>query len=284
MSNLLEAIVNISKAHTLTLPAIVGATRNRANAVGEQMEIFVKDAFAGTIGVAEGPPKMRAYANCFSWLGSPNNPPDAMIRQGDAIEIKKLETAVHQIQLNSSYPKDKLRADSSMITSACREAERWVEKDLIVAVGHVEHGLIRALDLVYGDLYAADHSVYDQIKLRIERGINEIPGISLDATNELARINRVDPLGRTSLRVRGMWLLDVPRISFAQCYPTPPAGTEFQLYCLVRTTKLQSMPLGNQKSLATISGLSIDNIQVQDPNNGAKLIHCTRIIYRRSRQ
>ena len=36
-----------------------------------------------------------------------------------------------QIALNSSYPKDKLYADSPMITQECRECENWREKDII---------------------------------------------------------------------------------------------------------------------------------------------------------
>lgn len=48
---------------------------------------------------------------------------DAMLRGGDAIEVKKIESNTGDIQLNSSHPKDKFLFTGSMITEACRNAE-----------------------------------------------------------------------------------------------------------------------------------------------------------------
>ena len=61
-----------------------------------------------------------------------------MLRNGDAIEVKKIESLSSALALNSSYPKHKLYCNSSMISTACREAEQWSEKDMIYAVGVVE--------------------------------------------------------------------------------------------------------------------------------------------------
>lgn len=63
----------------------------------------------------------------FSYLGNNSNPPDAMLRNGDAIEVKKIESLSSALTLNSS-----------MISTACREAEQWSEKDMIYVVGVVE--------------------------------------------------------------------------------------------------------------------------------------------------
>ena len=67
--------------------------RNRANGMGEALENYIKDAFAGTFGISDELQKMKTYNQKFSWLGSQNNPPDIMIKGGDAIEVKKTQSA-----------------------------------------------------------------------------------------------------------------------------------------------------------------------------------------------
>lgn len=47
-----------------------------------------------------------------------------------------------------------------------------------------------------------------KIKNKLVDIIKDIP--DSEKTNELGRINRVDPLGVTKLRIRGMWLLENP--------------------------------------------------------------------------
>lgn len=45
------------------------------------------------------------------------------------------EANTNVLVLNSSYPKDKLYADSTMIISNCRNCERWKVKDILKASG-----------------------------------------------------------------------------------------------------------------------------------------------------
>ena len=44
----------------------------------------------------------------------------------------------------------------------------------------------------------------------IKNRIQTIDGFELADTNELARINNIDHLGITDLRVRGMWIIKSP--------------------------------------------------------------------------
>ena len=61
-----------------------------------------------------------------------------ILRNNDAIEIKKLESHNTAIALNSSYPKSKLFSNSSMITTACRNCEEnWTVKDMLYVIGNV---------------------------------------------------------------------------------------------------------------------------------------------------
>ena len=109
--------------------------------------------------------KNKIFSQNFSYIGNQNNPPDLIIRNGDAIEIKKIENLNSAIALNSSYPKAKLHADSPMITKSCRECEDWREKDILYVIGVVaKENILKSLWFVYGDCYAAEKEIYEKIK------------------------------------------------------------------------------------------------------------------------
>ena len=95
---------------------------NRANQVGEALEEYVKDAFADSFELNEVE-RMERFNNLFSYLGNQNNPPDIMIKNGDAIEIKKLNKPGGILQLNSSYPKSKLHVDNPMLKKVAKHVK-----------------------------------------------------------------------------------------------------------------------------------------------------------------
>ena len=194
MTNIIEAIINIVNNPILEIRNhYLG--RNRANNVGEALETFVKDAFANLIIATDEQVRIKRYNEVFSWLGNHHNPPDAMIRNGDAIEVKKTQGANNTLELNSSYPKSNIHSNSTMIPKECKNCEEWLEKDLIYCVGHTTDETINSLWMVYGNIYAAKHETYQIIKQKITDGIIEIPNVELEETKELGRVNRVDPLG-----------------------------------------------------------------------------------------
>ncbi|EMY3555004.1 NgoPII family restriction endonuclease [Flavobacterium psychrophilum] len=271
MTNILEAIINIANNPILEIRNhYLG--RNRANNVGEALETFVKDAFANLIIATDEQERMNRYHEVFSWLGNQNHPPDIMIRNGDAIEVKKTQSANSDLALNSSYPKSNIQSNSSMITQECRVCENWTEKDLIYCVGHTNDETINSLWMVYGNIYAAKHETYQIIKQKITDGINEIPNVELAVTNELGRVNRVDPLGITNLRIRGMWQIQNPRRVFN--YLHVPTNNKFELVSLIPTEKYNSFPIESINKIENLGNenLTIENVNVRDPNNPANLI------------
>jgi hypothetical protein len=146
MTNILKAIINLVQNPIVDIkPYYQG--RNRANSVGDALEVYIKDIFANTIGKSEAD-SIIEYNNHFSYLGNQNNPPDLMIKGGDAIEVKKIQSPGSALALNSSYPKAKLFANSKMITRACRECEEWESKDIIYAVGYTTDDSVNWLWLV----------------------------------------------------------------------------------------------------------------------------------------
>ena len=138
MSNILTAIKAIVENSNLgVIEGVDGIIKNRANQMGAALEDYVKNAFADCLGQDSRFVK-QARSKTFSYLGNSNNPPDAMLIGNDAIEIKKIASlGTSQLQLNSSYPKNKLHSDNAKICNACRECEVWQEKDMIYVVGQV---------------------------------------------------------------------------------------------------------------------------------------------------
>jgi hypothetical protein len=277
MTNILEAIVNIANNPVVAIRNHYTG-RNRANNVGEALEMFVKDAFANTIQEQDKQIKNSRYNQVFSWLGNQNHPPDIMIKQGDAIEVKKTQSANSDLALNSSYPKSNIQSNSKMITQECRTCENWTEKDLIYCVGHTTDDSIKSLWMIYGNIYAAKHETYQIIKQKITDGINEIPNVELAETNELGRVNRVDPLGITNLRIRGMWQIQNPRRVFNYLHTT---GDTFELVAVIPSNKYKSFPNDSKNKIEKLNNpnLSIADVKVKDPNNPANLIDAKLITF-----
>ncbi len=276
MTNILEAISNIVAYQKFELKTTYGG-KNRMNNIGEALEQYIKDAFANTLSEASELKKMEVFNQKFSWLGNQNHPPDIMIKGGDAIEVKKIQSANSSLALNSSYPKANIHASSPMITNDCRNCEVWTEKDLIYCIGHVTKERLQSIWMVYGHLYAAQHATYQRIKETISTGIKTIPNVEFSETKELGRVNRVDPLGITNLRIRGMWQIENPRKVYHYLHQKTTAA--FELVAIVPLEKYQSFEKESRTRIEQLesSVFSITATNVKDPNNPAKLIPCQLI-------
>ena len=271
MTNILEAIYNIAIQKDFQIKALYSG-RNRANGMGDALENYIKDAFADTFGVIQEIERMKIFNQKFSWLGSQNNPPDIMIKGGDAIEVKKTQSATTSLALNSSHPKADLRHTSPMITKECRDCEEWTTKDLIYSIGHTSDTSLKSLWLVYGNIYAAKLETYERIKKTISTGIKTIQNVAFSETKELGRVNRVDPLGITNLRIRGMWQIENPRKVFD--YLHSQTNNTFELISIIPIDKYESFPAKSIKKIESLinENFTIENTNVKDPNNPAKLI------------
>lgn len=168
--NIINAICNLVTNPQYKLKQYA-LSRNRANNMGESLEEYIKDLFAGVLEDVSSEVRDAMIQNTFSYTGNQNNPPDAMLWGGDAIEVKKIESKNSALALNSSYPKHKLYSDSPMISTACREAETWNEKDIIYAVGVLDKKTeqLKSLAFVYGEDYCASKEVYEKIKNTIKK-------------------------------------------------------------------------------------------------------------------
>ena len=269
--NIIDAIINIVKNPILELREY-SISHNRANSMGEALEEYIKDIFSGTLFENDKNKRLEIISEVFSYLGNTNNPPDSILRGGDAIEVKKIENKSSSLALNSSYPKAKLYSNSSMITDACRNCEEWEEKDIIYAIGTCEKNKLTSLIFVYGEDYAAENKIYENVKNKIKLGIETINGLEFSETNEIGRVNRVDPLGITYFRIRGMWGIENPIKVFDYIYERDNTK-QFNFIAIINEDKYNSFL--NREELENLEKenkyLEIKNVKIKNPNNPAQL-------------
>ena len=275
ISNILIAINTLVKNPIIEIKDYYSG-RNRANSVGGALEEYIKDLFANTLNIEDTYTKNQKYSETFSYLGNQNNPPDMILKNGDAIEVKKNQGNAGSLALNSSYPKAKLYSDSSMIVEACKICEDWDVKDIVYVVGNTDDNNLKSLWFVYGDCYAADKEIYKKIKNTIAQGLNEIPNIELVKTNEIGGIKKVDPLGITNLRIRGMWHIAHPQKVY-NYLPAKQINSEFKFYCIMKEEKFNSFTEEDKSEIISLTknnnDFFISDIKILNPNNPAELIN-----------
>lgn len=282
MSNLLTALTRIIQNPITDIVSHYKGS-NRANSMGDALEMYVRDAFCESFHLTEQE-KNQLYSQHFSYLGNQNNPPDIILKRGDALEVKKIESITSALALNSSYPKNKLYAHDTRITTACKNCETtpWNQKDIIYAVGYSPKGSqkLKALFFVYGDCYAAHPEIYTRISETITGGIQQIPDVEFVETNELAKVKKVDPLGITDLRVRGMWHIENPFKVFQSLAPVD-LKKDVTLHALIPKEKYEQFPHQDRENLERFIGntLMMRDAVLPSPSNPAQQLPVRLISY-----
>ena len=263
---------NFSPADAQAIKEIEKTTNHDVKAV----EYFIKDIFCDTIDINGVSKKDREHSKFLSYSGNQNNPPDFVIKEGDAVEVKKIENKIKgDIALNSSYPKSKLHNDDPRILPSCRDCDggNWENKDIIYSIGSVYKGKIKVLWFVYGDCYAADREVYTRIHDKISGKIYEAEDIDFSETEELAGVKKVDPLGITYLRVRGMWGIKTPHSVFGNLVDYSE-DNNFSAYALILEDKYRSFKEEDIGAIEAVAGenLKIADVEIKSPNNTAEYL------------
>lgn len=270
-------LYNIENYHNLS-PEQSLRYKNRVNNMGETLENIIKDSFLFNNRIDHNI-SMQEYItlqnHIFSYLGNQNNPPDLIIKGSDAIEIKKIQTKDANISLNSSFPKNYLYKNSPMITESCKNSEEeWIKKDICYIIGQIDkNNILQSIWFVYGNCYCANQDLYQQIKTEITSSINNM-GIETSETKEIAKIKKVDPLGITDLRVRGMWSIKNPSKVFEYII-TPTQNPNIK--SLMTKEKYYSFDINTRDEIQ--QKCSIKEVSIQNPNNPAKLMEAILIEY-----
>jgi len=274
MTNILEAIYNISQLKDLKIKNIKFGN-NRAVSVGEGLESFVKDAFTNTFNELNKKKRQDKYNEIFSYQGSKRTPPDLMIKGGIAIEVKKTESLTSELQLNSSHPKAKLYSSSKLINKHCRDSkeDKWTEKDFVYVIGHIPKGTntLSSIWFIDGSIYAADEDVYLNLKDSLTENLENNAEIDFSPTNEIGRVNFVDPLKITNLRIRGMWLLQPPYKAFDYVH-NYNENKKFQCIAILSVSNYNAMPEKSRKLIEESEQITIEEVDTLDPNNSVAYI------------
>ena len=131
---------------------------------------------------------------------------------------------------------------------------------------------IRSLWFIYGDCYAATSRTCERIKIALSNGINALYRIEFSETKELGRVNRVDTLGITYLRIRGMWGISHPSVVIDYLSEVK-YWDSFSSNAVMKESKYYSFPKGDREVLESLdkANLSLSSVDIKDPNNPARL-------------
>jgi hypothetical protein len=276
--NLLTAIKSIAQFKNNDLKEYFATYPIRINQVGEQLEFYFKDAICGSFNTKD---PLAHSRGTFSYSGNQNNGPDVVIANGDAFEIKKIENLKASLALNNSFPKDRLYHNDHRITQECRNIDggNWVSKEIFYVIGVAEKGKVKHLFLVHGRCYAADRAIYETKATLLKQGIDSFfktEGWETAKTTELGRINRMDPLGITNFRIRGMWEIENPVRVFSYLYGVDERRS-FSLVALMTKEKYDSFPKEDRTAVENNEEIISKVVNVKNPNNPAQLIQAQLI-------
>ena len=274
--NILTAIKSIAKFRNNDLKDYFASYPIRINAVGEQLELYVKDAICGSFTPGKSFEDVEKDRLAFSYFGNQNNPPDLIIKGGDAFEIKKIQSFKSSLALNNSPPKDRLHSDDPRITVNCRNVEggNWSSKEMFYVVGCAQSGKVKYLFFVHGRCYAAEKKIYEEKANRLKKNIDtffKAEGWEATKTIELGRINRMDPLGITNFRIRGMWEIENPVRVFSYRYKVDERK-DFSLAAIMTKAKYDSFPESDRAAIEGDSSITSRPTTVKNPNNPAEML------------
>ena len=272
-SNVLSLILNL-KNNSITNKVDTKKSNNRINDVGDGFEEYVQRIFLGNLSFSE-----KNINKIFSYTGNKSNPPDLIIKNGDAIEIKKRQSIGGDLALNSSYPRDKLYSSDPKITDACKNCENnWVEKDIFYIVGHVPNSnRIETIFCVQGNILAAQKKYYEKYITPIK---NALKHLNPSITKELGRFNNIDPLERANLRVRGMFSISSPLKAFD--FFEPGDKKNISINILLRESKYYSSPKKDRDEIKKDSQITCEKKILDCPNDKSKKIKCIFLSYKKN--
>ena len=95
-----------------------------------------------------------------------------------------------------------------------------------------------------------------------------------EKTKELGKVKRVDPLGITYLRIRGMWGIENPLKVFDYVYKIDKTK-KFNFMCIVNENKWNTFGEKEKSELQEIineeENAKIEDVEIKDPNNPSRL-------------
>ena len=94
-------------------------------------------------------------------------------------------------------------------------------------------------------------------------------GLEAANTVELGRVRRVDPLGITEFRLRGMWEIENPMSVFSGIYEFNKEHN-FSLCAILKRDKYALYSAVDRNTIEHTENISVSDVSVRNPNNPAE--------------
>ena len=281
MRNIIDAIITLVEQSEKNL-----FNDNKKSEVNGyyDLETYVKNIFANAFDCENDDERRDKLSNTFIYLGNSTNPPDLILKSGDAIEVKKVQPNYWKTEfdgkvlLNSVYPRKFLNISDPLLTKSCREAEKWTKKDIIYAVGISKERKLKHFCMVYGCNYCASDEYYKEICYQIQEGLKNIQNVSFPYTREFGRVEKIDPLKSTLVRIIGQWQIESPWKIFNYIYNRSEEA-DFTFMCLIDDIKWNQLNNVNElmKLQSNYKNLKISDVKIKNPDN-PKILENAKLI------
>ena len=281
--NILTAIKNISDFKTNNIREYFkDYATSQIETVRQQIEYYVKDAISGSFQSVKNKKATDRYQEVFSYIGNKNKPPDMIIKGGDALVIKIINTYKGSFTINNSPPKDRIMWNDPWIIKNCRmiDGGQWNSKDLFYVIGSTQKRRINYLLFMQGRCFIPEEKIYTKKINDLKKNIRiylESEGLETDLTIGLGKVNNIDPLGITSLRIKGVWRIKNPLKTFSDIF-TYDTKQEFTLIVLMLKEKFDSFPKKDADEIVNDNQIRIEDVKIKNPNNPQKKIDAKLII------
>ena len=206
----------------------------------------------------------------FSYIGNDAQPPDLIIRDGDALEIK-IKEGFGQLQTNSSWPRDRLLQSDPKLNESCRKCEKnWLEKELFYVIGNRKKAdpILKNIIFVHARCMFDCTEKYIDLYKSIQDAVNSL-NFPFTASDEIARLNEIDILGRAGLRVRGMFIMDHPMKIFEEIF-----NKEIRITALMTKKHFQTLVNEENKDIFYNSPIKVRGVQIPSPSDTLEEIEC----------
>ena len=280
--NILTAIKNISDFKTNNMREYFkDYASSQIKTVRQQMEYYVKDAITGSFkSVMDKKPTDR-YKGAFSYIGKKNKPPDMIIQGGNALVIKTIKTYKGSFTINTSSPKDRLMWNDPWIIKNCRRIDggQWNSKDIFYVIGWIEKRRMRYLNFIQGSCFISEEKFYNKIIHDLKKNIYnyfESKGLEAKHTIGLGKVNNMDPLGITNLRIKAVWRMKNPLKIFSDIFSFDKKQ-EFTLIALMLKNKFDSFPKKDIDAIVKDNQIEVEDVKIKNPNNPVQKIEAKLI-------
>ena len=280
--NILTAIKNISDFKTNNMSEYFkDYATTQIKTVRQQMEYYVKDAISGSFKSVKDKKPTDRYKGIFSYIGSKNKPPDMIIQGGDAVVIKTIKTYRGSLTINNYPPKDRIMWNDPWIVKNCREIDggQWNSKDIFYATGWIEKRKMKYLIFIQGSCFFPEEEVYNKKIQGLKKNIYdylESEGLEANRTIGLGKVNNMDPLGITDLRIKGVWRIKHPLKTFSDTF-SYDKNKDFTLIALMLKNKFDSFPKKDIDALVIDNQIEIEDVKIKNPNKPERKIEAKLI-------